>query len=529
MPFLEHLLAVGVYAAMSSTTYFSDDEGLACLCLVSSYAFITHLLDKRSFGFLIQILFIEIGIVSLDVFGLIPDMAVENLSFFFLIKTTTLILVPIYSHYLSRFYYQKYTSIFDSIGILLRYCALTIAAIFPALQMAWFSRLPETLSPISESYLWANFLNAFASSFAFFFIYAFCYEFSLKRRSGRLDFSKLISSVSIAVVSSYLFLSPEFSELRPLVVFPVAIWLCLILGPGYMVCYTVSFFASSHIFKKTIFFIPRSPFESRVEPEGFVILISLFLIASSCTVFLREKKMLRAKLKREIANNYDYHKNAAMNKMAGSIAHEINNPLSIILGYAQMLKKLHSEGRLSDTFLSSTCSKLIFHSDRIHGIVNRMKKLDGDVKFDQGSVLFDVMDFLNKTKFYYKDENLSISTKNIISNDIKYPAEELSFALKQLVDNAVYFSSKSSKPFIELDFRQENENYIFEIKDNGDGISGELSQAIYEPFFTTKKNKHGIGLGLSLTYNLIKAFKGNITHYRSSSNLTVFKVELPVL
>ena len=239
--------------------------------------------------------------------------------------------------------------------------------------------------------------------------------------------------------------------------------------------------------------------------------------------------MLRAKLKREIANNYDYHKNAAMNKMAGSIAHEINNPLSIILGYAQMLKKLHSEGRLSDTFLSSTCSKLIFHSDRIHGIVNRMKKLDGDVKFDQGSVLFDVMDFLNKTKFYYKDENLSISTKNIISNDIKYPAEELSFALKQLVDNAVYFSSKSSKPFIELDFRQENENYIFEIKDNGDGISGELSQAIYEPFFTTKKNKHGIGLGLSLTYNLIKAFKGNITHYRSSSNLTVFKVELPVL
>ena len=152
-----------------------------------------------------------------------------------------------------------------------------------------------------------------------------------------------------------------------------------------------------------------------------------------------------------------------------------------------MLKKLHSEGRLSDTFLSSTCSKLIFHSDRIHGIVNRMKMLDGDVKFDQGSVLFDVMDFLNKTKFYYKDENLSISTKNIISNDIKYPAEELSFALKQLVDNAVYFSSKSSKPFIELDFRQENENYIFEIKDNGEGISGELSRAIYRRFLQQRK------------------------------------------
>ena len=184
--------------------------------------------------------------------------------------------------------------------------------------------------------------------------------------------------------------------------------------------------------------------------------------------------------------------------MAGSIAHEINNPLSIILGYSQMLSKLKDEGRLTEDFISATCSKFIYHSDRIHLIVKGMSELDKKINLKDTSERFNPSCFIENLNFLYKDKNIVFKSLNEIDSRIKYPAKELSFALEQLVDNAVYFSSKNPKPAVEIEFHQLKDHYVFEVKDNGDGISGELAQSIYEPFFTTKKNSSGTGLGLSL-------------------------------
>jgi two-component system, NtrC family, sensor kinase len=85
------------------------------------------------------------------------------------------------------------------------------------------------------------------------------------------------------------------------------------------------------------------------------------------------------------------------------------------------------------------------------------------------------------------------------------------------------------EPTVTVSTKNENEKVIISVKDNGNGIPDSIKEKIFQPFFTTKPTGSGTGLGLSLSYDIIKAHGGEIKLNTTESEGTKFIIELPVL
>jgi C4-dicarboxylate-specific signal transduction histidine kinase len=117
---------------------------------------------------------------------------------------------------------------------------------------------------------------------------------------------------------------------------------------------------------------------------------------------------------------------------------------------------------------------------------------------------------------------------------------DLSKALINLINNAYWEVDRKWKlqpeqfiPRIIIRTSSEKQRIVVEILDNGDGINEEFSEKIFEPFFSTKPTGQGVGLGLSISNDIIRAHGGSITMSRITDEskkelLTAFKISLPV-
>ncbi|WP_434674507.1 ATP-binding protein [Pseudomonas sp. R1-15] len=135
------------------------------------------------------------------------------------------------------------------------------------------------------------------------------------------------------------------------------------------------------------------------------------------------------------------------------------------------------------------------------------------------------------------------STLNIVANEIKYKAdvvkqysplpevECLPSQINQVIMNLIVNAAQAIGPergTITLRNGVEGDNVWIEVADNGSGIPPETLQKIFDPFFTTKPIGQGTGLGLSLSYGIVKKHHGEITVRSEVGVGTTFRVELPV-
>ncbi|WP_434635630.1 ATP-binding protein [Pseudomonas sp. D2-30] len=135
------------------------------------------------------------------------------------------------------------------------------------------------------------------------------------------------------------------------------------------------------------------------------------------------------------------------------------------------------------------------------------------------------------------------STLNIVANEIKYKAdvvkqysplpevECLPSQINQVIMNLIVNAAQAIGPergTITLRNGVEGDNVWIEVADNGSGIPPETLQKIFDPFFTTKPIGQGTGLGLSLSYGIVKKHNGDITVSSEVGVGTIFRVELPV-
>jgi signal transduction histidine kinase len=103
-----------------------------------------------------------------------------------------------------------------------------------------------------------------------------------------------------------------------------------------------------------------------------------------------------------------------------------------------------------------------------------------------------------------------------------------------LITNAFYAVNERSKqgiagyePTVEVSTRKEGDKVLIAVKDNGDGIPQKILDKIFQPFFTTKPTGQGTGLGLSLSYDIVKAHGGEIKVTTKENEGTEFTIVLP--
>lgn len=221
---------------------------------------------------------------------------------------------------------------------------------------------------------------------------------------------------------------------------------------------------------------------------------------------------------------------SALGEMAGGIAHEINNPLSIIKGYIDLLRRHSSRHSLSPELLLQYINKMDQTVGRISRIVNGMRRFSRESSMDEK-----VKYSLNKIV----EETLDICQERINNNgtavDVEYlPREgtvycrpvEVSQVLLNLVNNSYQATSSYPHPWIKIKMEELRDTYRISVTDCGEKISPVVRQKLFQPFFTTKDIGVGTGLGLSISRGIIEEHKGRL-YYQDDAPNTTFIVELP--
>lgn len=221
-------------------------------------------------------------------------------------------------------------------------------------------------------------------------------------------------------------------------------------------------------------------------------------------------------------------KMAAMGQLSAGIAHEINQPLSAISHYSHNGVRLLQAGRLEDT--AKNLSQISTLTRRATTIITRLKELARNqpvnlVEVDLQKVIANVMNMLQGDEVY-KATHISISSLPPDSRVLADPVQ-LEQVVMNLMTNALFAVKDQPVKQISIDCQRRDEWLEVYVSDSGPGISKALREQVFEPFFTTKKRGQSLGLGLAISFNIIKNFGGKLAISQSRDSGATFCIQLP--
>jgi len=216
---------------------------------------------------------------------------------------------------------------------------------------------------------------------------------------------------------------------------------------------------------------------------------------------------------------------ASIGQLAAGIAHEINNPLGIIMGYTRML--------LSEEGLSSQIREdihTVYHNAELcKNIIEDLLKFSRQSPSKpEPTDLNIIVEEVSGLLAYQMEERRIILEKEL--NDIPQimaDPDKIRQVIMNIMLNAIQAVDNGGRVRIETYVPEVDSMVCIEISDNGKGIPPELQDRIFEPFFTTKPPGQGTGLGLAVSYGIVKEHGGSITFESSPGNGTTFRVFLP--
>lgn len=218
--------------------------------------------------------------------------------------------------------------------------------------------------------------------------------------------------------------------------------------------------------------------------------------------------------------------------MSAGIAHEINNPLTIIKSYTKILKnkvpKIANVPLESD--FSDSLHKIDTNVQRIVKIINGIKHLARNSENDDFKPL-SIKDLIEglvdlfSERFKTLDIHLNLMTPD---NDVNVLCRgaQLEQALVSLFSNSIDAIKDVSSPEISLIAKIENECVLITVEDNGEGVAPENQELIMKSFFTTKPVGTGTGIGLSIAKRIIEDHSGELTLI--SLQPAIFQIKLPI-
>jgi len=228
------------------------------------------------------------------------------------------------------------------------------------------------------------------------------------------------------------------------------------------------------------------------------------------------------------------NKMASLGKLAAGVAHEINNPLSIIRESAGWIRDIINDGELGESpavdDLQEATGDIERHVERARtvthrmlGFARRMEPLQEDV--DLNLLARQTVSFLENE---IRHRNIEVECRfdqelPLITTD----ANQVQQVILNLLENAI--DAIGGDGCIELESRSAGESVSLSISDSGEGIAAENLNRVFDPFFTTKPTGEGTGLGLSIVYSTLKKLGGGIDVRSERGVGTTFTLTLPLV
>lgn len=242
-------------------------------------------------------------------------------------------------------------------------------------------------------------------------------------------------------------------------------------------------------------------------------------------------KARERRLELELINE---HKLAAIGQLTAGIAHNLNTPISIIQGNAELLDLQYSDNDEVAKILNQTKRM----TDLINTIVFKGKKEQQTLtaSVDINDVLQHELEFLNADLFFkHHIEKKYKFAKNLPS--VKGVYSDFSQSFLNIIQNAIDAMKDCKKAILDVETSFNEGNIIVRIRDTGCGINDDIKEEIFKPFFSKKtfpkdtENENqlavGTGLGLSLAYHLLEPYQAKINFSSRQKEGTIFTIIIP--
>jgi signal transduction histidine kinase len=298
----------------------------------------------------------------------------------------------------------------------------------------------------------------------------------------------------------------------------------------------------------------------------------LFILAGSIYYRFRSKKKANEVLEKTLtelkstqAQLIQSEKMASLGELTAGIAHEIQNPLNFVNNFSELSKELLVEMKeelvsgstveasaIADDVIQNL-EKINHHGKRADAIVKGMlehsRAGSGEKEPTDINALADEYLRLAYHGLRAKDPSFNAALKTDFDTaigSINIIPQDIGRVFLNLINNALYSVNERSKkhdigyePAVMLStklltasenslIRQSANSIIISVKDNGSGIPENIKEKIFQPFFTTKPTGQGTGLGLSLSYDIVKAHGGELRVESTEREGSTFIIQIPI-
>ena len=269
-----------------------------------------------------------------------------------------------------------------------------------------------------------------------------------------------------------------------------------------------------------------------VEKIQFVEYLNSYLnlaisIADVCSLVIENAKN-RLKNKEIEAELVQSEKLLSMSEMMSAVAHQWRQPLNELNIHIEMLEEYYECGKVNESFIEDFITK---NTKIIQFLSQTITDFNNFFIIDKTSSHFSLKDTIQSTlgiiKMQLNKNNIEVTLRgeDIVVDGL---ANEFKQALLNIFDNArqaiVALNRDDGK--IDISLKKYGKNAIIEIQDNGGGISKKIKNRIFEPYFTTKEQGKGIGLGLYITKMIIEKNHNGKIGYKNLNDGTLFTIRL---
>ena len=212
----------------------------------------------------------------------------------------------------------------------------------------------------------------------------------------------------------------------------------------------------------------------------------------------------------------------SIGQLAATIAHEIRNPITVVKGFVQLLQKKKSMTSDDEFYIETMLKELEYAQIIINDYLSLAKPQTETIqKVEINQEILNITDLL-ASMANSQNIGFQLNLNEILSTKIN--PIEFKQVLVNLVKNAI--ESMIEPGYITINLTRENDYALIEMIDTGIGMSPETIEKLGTPFYSLKER--GTGIGLTVCYNIIEKFKGNIEVYSKEGKGTTFRIYLPI-